>query len=260
MSSWGHRQQAKYILTAVIIAVVLLGIAVYFGFFNHQPTCFDGVMNGDETGTDCGGSCLKICPADQLDPVVLYTRIFEVNTGIYSLLAVVENPNATLFAENVPYSFRIYDKDNVVLGERKGTAFIAPNKIFPIFEGAFKTGGRIPARMVFQFDDTPVWRRADLAEPVLNVLNENLTVSTSSARLDALLENPQPYDFRDIEVVALLYDENDNVFAASKTVVDSLPRRVKAPLVFTWPEEFSGSTTKIEIIPNTPYKDFIPKK
>lgn len=26
------------------------------------PTCFDGIMNGTETGIDCGGSCVAICP------------------------------------------------------------------------------------------------------------------------------------------------------------------------------------------------------
>lgn len=264
MSSWGHRQQTKYILTAVIIVAVLLIVAVYFGFFNNKPTCFDGKLNGDETGVDCGGSCLKICEADQLNPIVLYTRIFQVNNqpsdGIYSLLAVIEDPNVSLYAQNVPYIFKIYDKDNVVIGERKGEVFIPPNKIFPIFEGTFKTGTRVPARMTFQFSDSPVWRKAVLSEPALNVLNENVTVASSSARLEALLENPYPYDLSNIEVVALLYDENDNVFAASKTVVDSLPRRVKAPLIFTWPVPFTASTSKIDIIPNTPYEDFIPGK
>ena len=29
---------------------------------NVTPTCDDGVMNGDETGIDCGGSCPTVCP------------------------------------------------------------------------------------------------------------------------------------------------------------------------------------------------------
>ena len=27
-----------------------------------EPTCDDGIMNGDETGVDCGGSCPTVCP------------------------------------------------------------------------------------------------------------------------------------------------------------------------------------------------------
>ncbi|HAA19410.1 MAG TPA: hypothetical protein DCP28_11800, partial [Cytophagales bacterium] len=27
-----------------------------------DPTCTDGVQNGDETGVDCGGSCGTPCP------------------------------------------------------------------------------------------------------------------------------------------------------------------------------------------------------
>ncbi len=35
-----------------------------------EPTCDDGVQNGDETGVDCGGSCGNVCPCDG-NPVVV---------------------------------------------------------------------------------------------------------------------------------------------------------------------------------------------
>lgn len=31
---------------------------------DYVPTCVDGIMNGDEEGVDCGGSCLNICKAE----------------------------------------------------------------------------------------------------------------------------------------------------------------------------------------------------
>jgi hypothetical protein len=260
MSSWGHRQQVKYVSIFVIIVALLFGSIVYFGFFNKKPTCFDGVQNGDETGIDCGGSCQQVCPADELDPLVQYTRVFQVDQGLYSVLAMVENPNSRLLAEDVPYTFKVFDKDGVVIAERHGMVFIPPHKIFPIFEGTLKTGIRVPVKMSFQFDQPPVWRRAAATEPTLTVTDENLNASTSFARLDANLRNANPYDFSHIEAVALLYDDTNNVFAASETIIDSLPRRSQVPLVFTWPKPLLASSSKIEVITNIPYQDFIPNK
>jgi hypothetical protein len=42
---------------------------------NVCPTCDDGIMNGDETGVDCGGSCPSICPTGT-------TPTFSVGNGM----------------------------------------------------------------------------------------------------------------------------------------------------------------------------------
>ena len=36
-----------------------------------QPTCFDGIQNGDETGVDCGGSSCQDCVITTLSGDVL---------------------------------------------------------------------------------------------------------------------------------------------------------------------------------------------
>ena len=261
MASWGHRQQAKIIGTAIVIAVVLIGLAAYYGFFNHQPTCFDGKQNGNETGIDCGGSCQKVCLADILNPLVKYTRIFQAGDGLYGAVAIIENPNPLLLAENVPYTFKVFDKDGVEIVERHGTIFIPPHKTIPIFEGGLKTGIRVPAKLAFQFDQPPSWQRSDnFIEPPLQITNENFNMATGSARLDADLLNQNPDDFKNITVIALLYDDQSNVFAGSQTVVDTLNRRSSVHLVFTWPRVFAQNPYRVEIIPELPLSDFIQPK
>jgi hypothetical protein len=49
--------------------------------------------------------------------------------------------------------------------------------------------------------------------------------------------------------VALLFDENDNLINASKTVLDRLVREESDTLIFTWPQDLSAVVAKIEIIP-----------
>lgn len=49
----------------VIDEVRISNIALHpseFLLFQQEPTCTDGIQNGDEEGIDCGGSCPNICP------------------------------------------------------------------------------------------------------------------------------------------------------------------------------------------------------
>ncbi len=260
MSSWGSRQQVKYISIISLIIFVLLAIPFYFLFLNKKPNCFDGIQNQNETGTDCGGICQKICPAESLNPLVLYTRIFEIAPGRYSAVANIENPNAKLLAQDVPYSFKIYDSHDVLITEKYGSVFIPPNAIFPIFEGPLNTGNRIPGKVSFQFENYPVWARATTTRPILKISNQTFAATDTLPRLDAEVENPTPYDLKNIEVAALIYDAGGNLIAASKTTLARLPRSSTAPIYFTWNSPFSAPIAKIDIVPNLPLEDFIPQK
>src|SRR5581483_4177806 len=260
MSAWGARQQVKYISSIILIAIVLAAYPVYKIFLDKKPSCFDGKQNQNEAGIDCGGVCQKICQADSLIPIVLYARIFQIAPGSFSAVANIENPNATLLAQNVPYSFKIYDSHDALIAENYGATFVPPNMIFPIFVGPLDTGNRIPAKVAFQFENYPVWRKASSSVPILKVLNENLTATDTAPHLEASLQNPTPYDLKNIEVIALIYDANNSLLAASRTVVDSLGRSQSAPLVFTWTAPFSAPVSRIDVVPNIPLADYIPNK
>ena len=56
-----------------------------------QPTCFDGIQNGDETGVDCGGSSCQDCvittlSGDVLDNVTLDASLEYELTGAYTIM------------------------------------------------------------------------------------------------------------------------------------------------------------------------------
>jgi len=51
-----------------------------------------------------------------------------------------------------------------------------------------------------------------------------------------------------IESVAILYDENNNAVAFSKTKIDSIAKNSTADIVFTWPEKFEFKIVRIDIV------------
>ncbi|MCF7865695.1 MAG: hypothetical protein K9M11_04285 [Candidatus Pacebacteria bacterium] len=253
MFSWAHQRQLMYGAGVLLFLILIVGIPVYFVFFNALPTCFDGKMNGREVEVDCGGSCERACSRDVLpEPIVTWSRSFNVARGLNNLVAYVQNPNVNYTAEPIPYIFLVYDKENVLLGTREGYARVPPAKTFPIFEPAFDAGTREPAKAVFEFTAPAVWNKFEASKPELDVIDERVLFATTTPTIKATLLNKTINKYTNIEVVAIIYNKEGNAFAASKTVVDIIRGNDESPLVFTWPTGFTDEVSKVEIIPKLP--------
>ena len=251
--SWASRRRTTYISFVVIIALIIIGPIVYFAL-DEEPTCFDNKQNGDERGIDCGGSCPELCVSQISDPVVIWSRAFKVVDGVYNTVAYVENPNFNAGVEKISYIFKLFDDENILVTERKGSTFITPNNISPIFEGAIQTGQRIPTKAFFEFRSAPTWSDYVDKSSDLSVTDTALLNPDSSPRVDTTLSNTSILDIKNIEVVAILFDARDNAVAVSSTFIDVLPNRSSRDLVFTWPNKFDSTVSRIEILPRIPVK------
>ncbi len=246
--SWSSKRRNAYFGTAIFIAIAVMG-GLFFLIFNKKPICGDGKKNGDEQGIDCGGLCDKLCAEQVSALMVVWSRSFKVSEGVYNSVAYVENPNFTANAPKISYTFKIFDDNNILIAERNGNTFISPDGISPIFEGAIITGNRIPARTFFEFSETPIWIRTSGDKSSLSVNNIKLSSVNISSRVDAVLSNNSLLVARNIEVVAIIFDTNDNAIGASATFVESIPDRSSQNIVFTWPNKFDQSASRVEIIP-----------
>jgi Mg-chelatase subunit ChlD len=235
MASWSTRRKASY-LSIVFGAIFLLVVVPVFFLFYQKPTCFDGKKNGDESGVDCGGKCQLLCSFEALDTVVLWSRAFKVTDGVYSAVAYIENPNINSEA-TVGYIFKFYDSNNVLITTREGNVFIPKNKQFAVFEPNILTHNA-PARVTFDFTKKPVWKRDLTPDPEVAVSHKTLVNSETRPRIDAVIENHALSPVSNIEVVAIVYDGNENAIGASRTFVDRIDEESTSGVTFTWPTPF----------------------
>ena len=236
MVSWSAQRKVTYASIAVAAFLLIVLIPAIF-FLYRKPTCSDGKKNGDETGIDCGGSCSVLCSFEAIDPIVVWSRAFKVTPQVYSAVAYIENPNLNSQAA-VSYEFKLYDKDNVLIVSRANKAFIPKNKVFAIFEPNISTGGRTPARVSFAFTEKASWSRNPAPTPELLVTRKILSGEDVKPRLDAFVENKSGAPQRNIETVAIVYDDKENAIGASRTLIDKLDVGETANAVFTWPAPF----------------------
>lgn len=229
------------------LAILLLGIPAFF-FLYEEPTCFDGKKNGNEAGVDCGGACEKVCPFQAADVIIHWDNAFQVRPSSWSAVAVVENPNDAV-AFNVPYSFKLLDEDGILISEVSGQTYIPAGRRFAIYESDISVGNREPVRDFFEFEtESAVWMRSEAPDPSIEVLETRLSETETGARLFATLGNPQVAPIENIEAVGILYDIDGNMIASSRTFIDEIEGQGERDVVFTWPEDFSGSVTRREVL------------
>lgn len=249
---WSTRKRMGCFGIVGIVIAIILGYFVYVFFIKTTPTCFDAVQNQNERGVDCGGVCARVCTADAKTIVPIWSRVFNTAGDVHSVVAYVENQNTTAGVKKIDYEFRIYDSQNILAGEPiTGSTFIGPNDKTAIYASPIKTGNRTPKNVFFKFTSQPDWITTDArySTPQLTTANTELTDITTVPKLSADVVNNTLYDYKNIEVVAILFGSDGNALNASSTFIEELPQQKTHKIYFTWPKPFTASVARIEIIP-----------
>jgi len=237
---------------SVIIGFIVLIIVFFIVRHNARqiPTCFDNEQNQDERGVDCGGVCSLVCSADTRPIAVAWHRALPVTSDVYNVVAYVQNTNVAASAQNVPYTFLVYDRDNILITERSGTVSIPPNQRIAVFQPGIKVENRTPALVDFRFDQEPIWFRSQEHFATQNIITSSLSWERedSSPTLRADVMNTATFDMRDVRVVAVAYNAQGNAFAVSQTLIDVIPQGMRERITFTWPAPFAESVVRTEII------------
>jgi hypothetical protein len=248
MSSWGTKRR-NLIVTIFLSALFIILATFAYVFFYEEPTCFDNKQNGGEKGVDCGGACDLLCTNQALDPLVKWSRYFEVIPGMYNAVAYLENQNTNAGTENLEYKFTIYDRENTVLSEKTGSIELRPREIIPIVENGLTTGKLQPTRISFEITNDVVWSRAVSRDLVIEIKDERLTQPNNSPRVSAVLQNVGFSTVEEITTVVILYNSDGNAIGVSSTYTPKIAADDTQNIIFTWPQNFVGEVSRFEIIP-----------
>ena len=232
MLSWAQQRRVIFLLKMAVFFIIAFCLYAFVRWY-QGPNCANNIKDGDERGVDCGGRCPRVCRADAAMPLILFARALPIDNGLWGAVASIENRIEGAGARNVPYVFKLYDANNLLVYERHGTAFIPPRKTLAIFEGRMDIGNRTPTRATFEFLEEPVFVR--MTEPELSIHTRGFRVDDSGSSLQAIIVNPLRVPVSGIEVVALLFSADGNILGASSTALPVLKGESSALFTFTWP-------------------------
>ncbi|MBI2049213.1 MAG: hypothetical protein HYT29_02155 [Parcubacteria group bacterium] len=254
MVSWRAKQQFKFFSFIAGAVLLVLGAGLFF-IFSRPGTCSDGKQNNGELGVDCGGSCARLCPFEVSDVIVHWARSFPAREGFYDAAAFLENPNFSAGVKKFAYTFNLYDAKNILVGTREGITFLNPGEHFVVYENGIKAeaGSRAPQRTFFEAKEEPLWETAvPLREKSIIVRETRFEASRDGGlpRVVTVLVNQSTSDFGDIEVVALLFDADENVTDASKTVVSRLDAGETRKVTLLLSPILGDAPARMEVFPH----------
>lgn len=227
----------------------LVGVLIYFTNYYQPANCFDLIMNGDESGVDCGGSCVRVCSAEVIPPRVVWADSFEVKNGQYNAVAYVENQNQSVATPELNYTFQFLNK-GIIVAERSGTTVLPPNSVYPIFEGRVVIDSDqeiTETNLILDYVD--MWVPASVSRDQFRSIDIKLSAADDvRPRLDVEIENTELLPAENVEVVATVFNELGEPVTASQTFIERISARSTQNIVFTWPKSIA-KTIKSCVIP-----------
>ncbi len=246
--SWAIQRRTLIIFAIVLVALAVIAVTA-ISIFYETPSCADGKENQDEEGIDCGGSCQRLCSASVVPPTVSFVRTLPGIDGRTDIVAYVENPNPSASALQARYTIELYREDRTVIAALQGTVDLPPSSSVPIFIPNAYSGVEDVAQAFVMFDQLSLMFNRDSGGYIVPTATDVRSEVTASPRVTAVINNPSAETLRLVPVVVTVFNAEDIVIAASRTVIDVLPPQGQANIVVTWTVPFSEAPSRIDVRP-----------
>jgi hypothetical protein len=231
--SWRLRKQIIY---GSIIFLIFFLISFFIFLKIKGPviaTCFDGKKNQGEEGIDCGGPCPP-CEIKYAEPLKIYPTKYLVYSNSIDIISLLENPNKNLALKKIKYYFEIYDFDGFLKAKTtlKETTLDPETKKYlleinypkPIF-----TLGEIKLKIIEPQKEDFIKKEKE--EILVSYYNEKIISENGKWKIQLSLFN-RSFQKEDIEVIGLVYNQNNNLIGVGKTKAFLNPQEVKDVFIF----------------------------
>jgi hypothetical protein len=252
--TWASRRQVFIIAVAAVLILGIGGAVVALVLTSEpEPTCTDGLMNQNESGIDCGGSCTFLCNAEVAAPSVSFIR--AVSSGARTdVIAYIANRNPDAAIRKAKYTVELYDTRRARAGVQEGYIDIPPGTLVPLFLSGVLEEQSFSGEAFLTFEDASLRWYHDTRDVALPSFEEVQLTTDTAPRVSALVRNTSPFTLRNITLVAVVFGLDGTPIAASQTLVKELPGTGTARATFFWNEPFSAPAGRVEVraVPELP--------
>lgn len=200
-----------------------------------------------------------ILPADAPEPPpvehskenisVLWTKILSAGNSGYNLVAQIENPNINFGASYFDYEFILYDKNNIEITKKMGKGYIMPRERKYILE-MFVDASQSPSKVVLNISGVKWQESKDNARlNVTKVVYSDLKFEIAGAysEVTGIIANQSSYNYNEVAVNIVLYDQSGNVVSVNKTGINTLLSQEERSFRALWYAPLAVKIGKIDI-------------
>ena len=215
MLSWA--QKRKFVVWAV-----LFGLTIIAGTFFILRS---------------GG--VSIVPTEPKKLTILWTRFFELREGFLDIAALARNPN-NFNVQKIFYSFKIYDKNNILIAIKEGETFAGPLERFVIFEPNIFMGERAPGRITLDIRDIVFLDDKSGSVPKIDVLGTEKFIEDTFSGVLVKIKNRENKSLENIQSTIVVLGQDQNAIAVSSANIPFLGIDEERSVNFTWPKALNG--------------------
>lgn len=170
------------------------------------------------------------------------------------LLAKIKNPNNDYGANVLGYHFDILNSKQEIVFSKSGQSYILAGQSKYLVEVGLDVKSNDIAEINLVLDNI-VWEKTtDSKNPRLIIKDKTLGNSSSqgvTVVANGFLANDSNYDFNTVDIVAILYDNNDNIVGLGKTKLRTILSGEKRYFEINWDKLFSTRVRRLELEANT---------
>jgi len=256
-----QRNRKKMTIIAIPIGIIVLMIALVVIFNLPNASCFDERQNGNETGIDCGGSCVAcgIKYARNLE-IIGEVSILEVTSDAIETIVRVRNPN-TEYGVKFDYQVKFLDSFGQIKDTVNAQSFIYPSSakylVIPKIEG--KKSEIVKAEVIFN-EESFQWFASNKTSKdlfgVYDVQTQFLEDAKNPGYLKVVgkINNKMSYNFSSVNMTILVYSKIGELLNAVETQLDGLNSNTTEQFEYTWMTHFPNlqqtNLNRVEIYPD----------
>lgn len=230
------RRLTKQIFIAFIFFIILaVGFFLIYFAVQLEPSCSDGIKNQNETDIDCGGVCSSCELARPEKIEVVWSKAVLSQNNFYDVAVKINNPNQNLGSNQIPYALRLYDRNNVLAGERSGTTFILPNQTKYIIELKIESA-EVVNNIQISFGEIK-WQLSEESLPRLTILQKEysrLDNTPEGDQVKGIIVNESEVSFSKVYVSILLFDSDHKLVGLNIAEIENLLTGQKRSFVAVW--------------------------
>lgn len=254
MTFVGRNIKRLVIIFVYLIIFSLIGTGFYF-LFRTKPTCSDKIQNQGEEGVDCGGPCAKCEEIPNIENLVVTEKaIIPGEAGKYDALVKVTNPNSQFGVAKFDYSFNLTDENGKIIAQDNGLDFILPAQSKYVLAFNLSPEAK-PASLNFEINSFKWSKFLEYEEPDISIYAKQFSLVSGGesgfAKLEAKMRNQSGYDFREIQVKAVIRNGDGNPIAVNQTSFNDVRVNEEREINFNWnsPFQIDPVSAKLEVEP-----------
>lgn len=252
--SW-TKERKSFVTFIVLLFCVVVAISLVLPVILKEPTCTDGKRNGTEAGIDCGGLCGQVCTNTIIPLEIEFQRSVEVDERTYDAVAYLVNKNNEAIPTYVSFKAILSDKNGSTIAEKEGRSIVLPGAATPLYIPNIVVEDRVPVRTRFELIETGPFYKYSNKDFLKNVqvVDQVFDNTTNTPRLTLTIANTLFSTVKDIDVYALLYDEEGTLVAVGKTYIEAIAGQGKEKAYFSWRTPFSSPKNLEFILVRDPF-------